>query len=337
MVVKLARLPAATAPAERLVQLNLRPPPARRSLGLATRDPPEMRCIVCGRPGSRHGEAIDVGGDLMVPACDQVHPGGIIPYGPPDPVVRPLPERRRRAYEMPLVVARGIAGSLGQTSKMPGASYGIDAKQCLIGGELVKLPGSVCHGCYALKDFYATYYNALKARWTRQRAIRHPMWTEAMIRLLVEYVRRGGERYFRWHDSGDLQSVEHLMRIVAVSEAIPSVHFWLPTREYAIVSQWLLEGGVVPRNLVIRLSAHWVGRPPEIDDERLQHLPTSTVHEAVKVKIDGRTQVVASTPIAVSDRKRDSIGCRAWTRNNQCGPCRACWSPGVRNVSYAKH
>ena len=31
------------------------------------------------------------------------------------------------------------------------------------------------------------------------------------------------------------------------------------------------------------------------------------------------------------------VECKAYTRGNQCGDCRACWDKTVKNVSYKKH
>ena len=47
-----------------------------------------------------------------------------------------------------------IVGGLSKPSKMPGWAYGLPAKECKTGSKLVKVPGSVCHGCYALKGCY---------------------------------------------------------------------------------------------------------------------------------------------------------------------------------------
>ena len=45
-------------------------------------------------------------------------------------------------------------GGLSSPSKMPCYSYSLPAKACKVGSKLAKLPGTTCHGCYALKGFY---------------------------------------------------------------------------------------------------------------------------------------------------------------------------------------
>ena len=47
-----------------------------------------------------------------------------------------------------------IVGGLSKPSKMPGWAYGLPAKECKTGSKLVKVPGSVCYNCYALKGCY---------------------------------------------------------------------------------------------------------------------------------------------------------------------------------------
>lgn len=304
------------------------------------REPWEPRCVLCERKRSQHGIPVEIADDeTMVPVCDLLHPGGLCPEGPaPPPGPRPFYRRVAIANGLSHLMAEAIAGTLGQPSKMPAASYGLDAFVCKTGSVLALQPGSTCEGCYAQKDFYKTYGPVIKNRRTHQAAIHHPLWTEAMIRMIWDYVRECDEDarrenpdiafqpevYFRWHDSGDLWSLDHFENICAIAEATSRVQHWLPTREYGIVAQFLREGGVIPPNLTVRLSAHWNGEAPELPP-RLFGLPTSTVH------------FEHGKPVQISARRKDSIECRAYTRDNFCGNCRACWSPDVQNVSYTKH
>ena len=50
--------------------------------------------------------------------------------------------------------ANKITGGLSKPSKMPGPAYNLPAAACITGAKLVKIPGSVCAGCYALKGRY---------------------------------------------------------------------------------------------------------------------------------------------------------------------------------------
>ena len=220
---------------------------------------------------------------------------------------------------MTLRRAREIAGTLSRTTKMPGYSYGLDAFSCIKGSELAEDPNSTCHDCFARRDLYL-WKATREAHATRMDAIDHPDWEDAMIELISHHCRE--ERWFRWHDSGDVMSTTHLLRILRVVKGTPAVQHWLPTREYGFVEWALGIGAMIPSNLVIRLSAYMVDEQPGVPDG-ISHLPTSTVH-------------TGDYPVPIG-RRRDSVVCRAMYRDNKCGGCRACWSPKVKNVSYPRH
>ena len=193
--------------------------------------------------------------------------------------------------------AKKITGGLSAPSKMPGPAYNLPAQACITGSKLVKIPGSVCHGCYALKGRYR-FKNVKDALSRRLASIMDPRWVEAMVVLIDK------EPFFRWHDSGDLQSVQHLKNIFEVCNRTPGTQHWLPTREVKFLP---LNFDAIPKNLIIRLSGH------KIDKAAASFWPwTSTVVTA------GRT-------------------CPAPDQNNECKDCRACWSRDTANVAYGKH
>src|SRR5271166_1861647 len=133
---------------------------------------------------------------------------------------------------MKISEAIAIAGTLGKPSKMPGYSYGIPAASCITGAKLHNVPDTVCADCYALKGNYM-FPAVLASQGNRLESILDPRWVDAMVTLIASKQKgtaRDG-KFFRWHDSGDLQSVEHLSKIAKVARALPSVNFWLPTRE----------------------------------------------------------------------------------------------------------
>jgi hypothetical protein len=208
--------------------------------------------------------------------------------------------------------AKAIAGTLSDPSKMPGFAYGIPVEACKIGSRLVSIIGSVCHGCYAFKGFYLAYGKTIKpAQYKRLASITDPRWVDAMVTLIGKACDRIGVPYFRWHDSGDLQGLQHLQKVVEVARKLPLVKFWLATREYRTVSLFLAKHGAFPSNLVVRLSAHMVdGEAPKVDG-----VLTSTVHDK-------------GEPIGVACSKNS---------DNKCGPCRDCWDSTIENISYRKH
>lgn len=215
--------------------------------------------------------------------------------------------------------AIAITGTLSSPSKMPCHSYSIPAKRCITGSKLRDVAGSTCSKCYACKGNYV-FPNVQDALETRYQSLDHPQWVEAMTVLVKSTTKKVA--YFRWHDSGDLQSVQHLANIVAVAEATPDVKHWLPTREYKIVADYMKAGGVIPANLTVRLSAHMVNAAVPA-----YGLPTSTVHAETQ---SGPFKVLTAVPTGTHS-------CPSRNQGNKCGDCRACWDPSVANVSYHIH
>lgn len=203
-----------------------------------------------------------------------------------------------------LTDARAAVGGLSRPSKMPGPAYSTPAKHCNVGSKLRVIPNSVCSGCYALKGRYV-FPNVQNALQRRMDTINDPAWAANMATAI------NGQEWFRWHDSGDLQSLEHLVRIVEVCHATPDTKHWLPTREKGIIRRYL-KSNVFPDNLTVRLSANMIDAKPPV----LASVRTSTVHKN-------------NAPVGHH--------CPAPTQNNKCLDCRACWDNSVQNVSYGMH
>lgn len=221
-------------------------------------------------------------------------------------------------------------GGFSEPSKMPWLSWSISAFRCQTGGRLRDVEGSTCSDCYAIGGNYR--YNNVQAALERRFATLADLdaWVESMVEALTErasrYMPTDDEPLpsFRWHDSGDLQSVEHLDAICRVVERTQGLTFadgtmgdiahWLPTREYGFVQKFLKDGGMIPSNLCVRLSAHMVNGPVP---SRIG-LPVSSVH----------TDESAYPDAAI---------CPAYRQDGRCGSCRTCWDGSVLHVSYPKH
>ena len=196
--------------------------------------------------------------------------------------------------------ANKITGGLTYTTKMPGPSYNTPASRCLTGAKLRNVKNSVCSSCYALKGNYKRFPKVEEALERRFQSLGHVSWVTAMATLIK------GHKFFRWHDAGDLQSMQHLENIFEVCRLTPDTRHWMPTREARFLS--LMDPDIVPSNLIIRMSSHMIDQPP--------------------VKFWPWTSTVTSGHDA---------SCPAPKQGNQCGSCRACWSRDVKTVSYGKH
>jgi hypothetical protein len=212
--------------------------------------------------------------------------------------------------------AISLTGDLSTTSKMPCDSWGIPAESCKVGAKLATTEGSVCFECYALKGAYTwqAVNNAYSRRLELFNSTPREKWIQAMVILIKSNQKRRSD-YFRWFDSGDLQSLDMLERIVEIAYKLPDIKFWLPTKEYGIVKAYLNAYGdnCIPENLTIRLSAYHVDEMPKL--------------ETWPKNINGSS---------VGDKDLQ-ITCPSSKQHGRCDDCRKCWDRDVVNVTYKKH
>ena len=191
-----------------------------------------------------------------------------------------------------------ITEGFTRTSKMPGLSYSLPAWECKTGSKLRKVPGSVCASCYALKGNYTRYPAIKAAQYRRLEAMKHPAWVTAMAAVIKR------QKWFRWHDAGDVQDQQHLQKIFEICRLTPETRHWLPTRE-----AWIKDHlDKAPVNLVIRFS------PPMVNQRAPESWPNSSM---------------------VVDKGFHT--CPAPAQGGKCLDCRQCWDPDIKVVSYGKH
>jgi len=228
---------------------------------------------------------------------------------------------KTRPYTMTLKAAKESAGKLSLgNGKMPGSTFAMDAFACKVGDKLAKVKGSVCDSCYARK--LQKLRPSVNQGWGNNQKLAVALianaphkWVAAMVFQIEKAAIKSGENYHRWFDSGDLDSVDMLAAIVKVARKTPHVKHWLPTRESGIVKAYRKQGGTIPRNLRIRLSATMVNDKPLTSAKRLG-VSTSTVHKKGESFVGWQ--------------------CPAPDQGGNCGDCRHCWDSSI-NVSYRKH
>ena len=206
-------------------------------------------------------------------------------------------------------------GGLSRPSKMPCYGYSLPASKCHTGSKLRGVENSVCSFCYSCKGrfLFSAVQAAMHRRWevvVQQDRDNVPIdqgWSEWMVELIGRQEKSG---YFRHHDSGDIQSPNHLRRIIYIAQRLPDIRFWLPTREYGMVSD-VRRDGPFPENLTIRLSASMVGGP---------------VYRRLAKRLGVSTSAVVT----------NGATCPAPRQGGVCGDCRACWD-SKRHVTYTLH
>lgn len=202
-------------------------------------------------------------------------------------------------------------GGFTSTSKMPCPSYSLPATACKVGAKFRGVKGSVCEKCYAMKGRYAwpVVKNALSRR---LESISKDGWEDAMVFA----IQKKNLSFFRLHDSGDIQDLAHVKKIVNIAKRCPSCKFWLPTKETAIVKNFINGGGIIPKNLTIRISC------PMIDAE----------NSAVKNLSRSLGFCVASV-----SSNMESVNCHAYKTEGACGKCRKCWDKNIFEIVYKRH
>jgi len=206
-----------------------------------------------------------------------------------------------------------IIGGLSKPSKMPCPGYSIPAELCNVGSKLRKVKGSICSDCYALKGMYQfpVVRNALQLRYEK---LSHALKTDTTEYRQAFKKLLKNQSHFRWHDSGDLINADHLQMIVDIAIENPHVQFWIPTREFKLVSDYF-KTNAKPDNLIVRLSATKVDSPAPIQTAKKFGLTVSGVH-------------TKQTTYSV---------CPASNQDGFCKDCRNCWSNDVFSVSYPIH
>lgn len=198
-----------------------------------------------------------------------------------------------------------FVGGLSDPDKLSCYSFSLPAKFCKTGAKMASTKGTVCNSCYAKKGFYV-FRPVQAALLRRYLMLKNPHWVDAMVRLMEGYP------YFRWHDSGDVQDMQHLINIVEVANRCPKTKFWLPTHEYSLIAEYVKTYGKFPKNMVVRLSASRVNGKPPI---------------ALAKKLN----------VCVSGVYEKGYNCNAPKQGNKCLDCHKCWNPQAFNTIFKKH
>lgn len=199
---------------------------------------------------------------------------------------------------------------------MPCSAYSIPAWRCQTGSKLREVEGSVCFKCYAFKGNYG-FNNVQASLEKRFQSLSHPQWVEAMVTLIRE-TNKGDREYFRWHDSGDVQSEAHLESICEIARRMPEVKFWLPTKEFKMARDYF-KRHAMPENLNVRLSMPRVGQT------------------APKVKSDDPFTYSEVVHIAKGEQSNLTTLCPAKNQGNKCLDCRKCWDKEIPVTTYPEH
>jgi hypothetical protein len=139
------------------------------------------------------------------------------------------------------------------------------------------------------------------------------------VRILTAQIRLTKKRIFRFFQSGDFFSLEFFKKVMRVCENLPKVDFWIPTSRDDILNQFLSEGGVIPENTTLRLSAP---------------IPNMPFHEGI-IQFYSKWK-----NITFSETTTDPslTTCHAsLVEGSSCGDCEDCFKPTHKKTVYAIH
>lgn len=204
---------------------------------------------------------------------------------------------------------------LSSASKMPCSSWSLPALYTCpgaIGGDGKPVPA--CSRCYALQGRYL-FGSVKSVRDHNRDDWQRTEWVADMVAAI------GSDPFFRWFDSGDVYHPVLASKILKVMQRTPNTKHWLPTRarkDNDILS-YLEEMAKLP-NVVVRHSADAIDGSTD-DVAQFANFASITSNDAQAASKVGRGKVV----------------CQSSKRGGRCGPCRACWSQKVVEVTYPLH
>ena len=202
-------------------------------------------------------------------------------------------------------------GITSQNKKMPFYNYDLSAYDCIKGTALRKIKNSVCASCYATKGNF--HYPSVKAshQYHLKSLDNGFQWVLGMAYQII----KTQTKYFRFHASGDLQSVDHAIQIINLAKLTPSCKYWIPTRETKILKDLKEQNISIPKNCVFRVSA------PLIDG-------------FLNSKVFKNTSAVISNKDKARNKDKN---CPSLSQGGQCLDCRNCWDNRIKNINYLIH
>jgi len=202
-----------------------------------------------------------------------------------------------------------------KTSKLDGIpSWSLPAlTHCPGAREKGGLIVEVCRGCYAREGCY--HFPSTKAvRESNVLDYKQDDWEDRVIAKLE------GEEYFRWFDSGDVDTPVLAAKLHRIVKATPDTKHWIPTRSHKFkrIDRHLRLIDEEP-NACVRISSDNIG-VPIVEYVAGARRPSSVVIKNANDVPDGATV------------------CNSYkTKPAKCNGCRACWDKTVETIAYPIH
>lgn len=244
-----------------------------------------------------------------------------------------------------------MGGGYSSPGKMLNQTYSLPTHMCKVGGRLREIPGSVCANCYAhpkegTSRAYTYAMNNVQRHLLRNyNALKNDpqLWASALAskEYGINSVAPMPFQDFRWHDSGDADSPEHLALMTAIADKNPDIFNWLPTREWESVRRLMNARSTLPPNLALRLSIPHIDQTLDNDINEQRGVPL--MDQKYLDMLEEFPQLL--TTGVVSDKslsRRPEEVCLTTDKANPAKTCKdaqcdACYRPDVSNVDFVVH
>lgn len=199
---------------------------------------------------------------------------------------------------------------LSQTSKMPCKSWGIPTSACKTGSKLKDAGLTPCSVCYAKLGKITMKKPQENLEENLKSYLESP---EEWEKEMIDRLQKETPAFFRWFESGDIQSEKMLEKIIKITKRCKFTRFWLPTIEFEIVKK-VIEKSRIPKNLTIRISS------PKIDEIRIANL-----------------EGTQKSLVWWREKPESAKECEAYKNDGECGKCRSCWDKRIETIAYPLH
>jgi len=158
-------------------------------------------------------------------------------------------------FDLPIIQK---LGHISKTYKMPCYSWSLSAFDCVFTDPIcIKI-------CYA-KNHHYNFQNVKDALHKNKTSYLDRNWVRNFTKFLIQI----DAKFFRWFDSGDLETIVLLEKICKVVDNSKQVKFWLPTRARDILESYYEANNKVKLNklhpnLTIRFSASDIDTDPRL-------------------------------------------------------------------------
>lgn len=188
-----------------------------------------------------------------------------------------------------------------------------------------------CKGsCYAIRSLKC-HHNVIVKAWGENTLLLRNR-PEQVKNDIINYINRKGVKYFRFHTSGEWESVEHIKLYKEICESCQDCNFYIYTKAFDLLLDYFRNGGTFPKNFIVNLS-EWKGNIDTFTKENNVEDNIKALFESLNIfSYDDKTPecMVAKVSMphcpAVNEKGKET--------GVTCDKCRRCMTRGHRTAVF---